>query len=540
MQSIWMGLASASIAGLILGGWAVGVVWACKDEVAAVRFARWSGRLLEALLLVNLVGLFCGFALWVFGGSEAGTVDAADWQLHLDNRSLLAFDGTAWLMSLLVAFVGWSVCRFSRQYLAGDARQAAYWGWLAATLGSVQLMVAAGNLLVLLFAWTASSLFLHQLLLYHRDRPLARRAAATKFTFSRLADVLLYGAAALLYWRSGTLEFGLLRDWLVGRGSDEGLWISLACILFVIGAAIRSAQVPFHFWLPLTLDTPTPISALMHAGIANSGGFAAIRLSFLLVESPLAMNVLALLGFMTALLAGLVMLTQPTIKGSLAWSTVAQMGFMLFQCGLGAFSAALLHIIAHSLYKAYAFLSSGSVIAERSGLEPAVARRELGRPLVAAILLVATGLVVLVASLSGLNLWEKPGGVILGGILSLGIATWLLRLAETALPIEGGLGHWLKGFGLAVVVVVGYFLAWRVLDGMVQPPKTDLIGVSTPWLGVAIWVLVTNWLIWNRGVWVGQTESPRLEAWRVHASQGFYLDSLVRRSLGSVAPSLQR
>lgn len=540
MQSIWMGLALASAVGAILGGWAVGVVWARNEEAAAVRFARWFGRLLEALLLVHLAGLSGGFALWILGRSAGGNFHASDWQLSFANWSILAFDGTVWLMSLLVAFVGWSVCRFSRQYLAGDARQAAYWGWLAATLGSVQLMVAAGNLLVLLFAWTAASLFLHQLLLYHGDRPIARRAAATKFTFSRLADVLLYGAAALLFWRSGTLEFGLLSEWLAGRGSDDALWVSLACILFVMGAAIRSAQVPFHFWLPLTLETPTPVSALMHAGIVNGGGFAAIRLSFLLVQSPLAMNLLALLGFATAVLAGLVMLTQPTVKGSLAWSTVAQMGFMLFQCGLGAFSAALLHIIAHSLYKAHAFLSSGSVMAERAGLESAVARNELRRPLIAAILLLATGLVVLVASLCGLNLWEKPGGVMLGSILSLGIATWLLRLAETTLPNEGGPWQWLRGLGLAATVVLGYFLAWRVLDGMVQPPKTDLIGLSTPWLGVALWLFVTAWLIWNRGVWAGQTESPRLEAWRVHASQGFYLDSLVRRAMGNVAPSLQR
>ncbi|MFM7563631.1 MAG: proton-conducting transporter membrane subunit [Planctomycetota bacterium] len=540
MQSIWMGLALASVAGAILGGWAVGVVWAQKEEAAAVRFARWSGRLLEALVLVHLAGLACGFAFWILSRAEAGSFSASNWQLSVGNWSIFAFDGTAWLMSLLVAFVGWSVCRFSRQYLAGDARQAAYWGWLAATLGSVQLMVAAGNLLVLLVAWTAASLFLHQLLLYHGERPLARRAAATKYTFSRLADVLLYGAAGLLYWRSGTLEFELLEDWLAGRGSDETLWVSLACILFALGAAIRSAQVPFHFWLPLTLETPTPVSALMHAGIVNGGGFAAIRLSFLLVQSPLAMNFLALLGLATAVLAGLVMLTQPTIKGSLAWSTVAQMGFMFFQCGLDAFSAALLHIIAHSLYKAHAFLSSGSVMAERSGFEPAVARRDLRRPLVAAIVLLATGLVLLVASLCGLNLWEKPGGVILGSILSLGIATWLLRLAETELPLEGGLWHWLRGLGIAASLAVGYFLAWRVLDGLVLPPKIDLIGLSAPWLGVAVWAVVASGLIWNRGVWAGQTESPRLEAWRVHASQGFYLDSLVRRTLGCVAPSLQR
>ena len=540
MQSVWMGWASISAVGLILGGWAVGVVWNRRGEDAAVPFSRWAGRFLENLLLVQLFALLSGFACWLGIGSDTGSLHSLNWQLSVGSWTVLAFDGTAWLMSLLVAFVGWNVCRYSCQYLAGDARQAAYWGWLAATLGSVHLMVSAGNLLVLLVAWTATSLFLHQLLLYHRDRSLARRAAATKFTFSRLADVVLYAAAALLYWRSGTFEFGLLREWLKVSGSDEGLWVSLASILIVLGAAIRSAQVPFHFWLPQTLDTPTPVSALMHAGIVNGGGFAAIRLSFLLVESPLAMNILALLGLSTAVLAGLAMLTQPSIKGALAWSTVAQMGFMLFQCGLGAFSAALLHIIAHSLYKAHAFLSSGGAIVDRSGFDAAVTRRELGRPLVALNLLLATGLVGLVAMFGKLNLWEKPGGVMLGGILSLGIATWLLRLAENARALPGGRWLWIRGLVLAFLFMVAYFVAWRVLDGMVQLPAMSLIGVASPWLGVGIWTLVASWLIWNRGVCLGQSASQRLESLRVHASQGFYLDSLVRRSLGNIAPSLQR
>jgi len=540
MQSIWVGLALAVVIGLILVGWGMGAVWSRRREDAAVRFAKWSGRALEACLLLHLASLLCGFGFWLAGDPESVALSSTNWQFSAGGWTILAFDGTAWLMSLLVTFVGWNVCRFSRQYLAGDARQAAYWGWLAATIGSVLLMVAAGNLFVLLVAWTAVSLFLHQLLLYHRERPLARRAAATKFTFSRLADIALYAAAALLFWRSGTLELDLLREWLDACGSGEGLWISLSCLLLVFGAAIRSAQVPFHFWLPLTLDTPTPVSALMHAGIVNAGGFVAIRLSFLLVESPLAMNVLALLGLTTAVLAGLVMLTQPSIKASLAWSTVAQMGFMLFQCGLGAFSAAMLHIIAHSLYKAHAFLSSGSVIAERAGLEPDTTRNELNRPIVIGILFFATGLIALNTYLLGVNLWMKPGGMLLGSILSLGMATWLIRLAENAVSIPGGLKVWLRGGVSALLFVASYFLAWRTLDGLIQPSEMELIGLANPWLGVVVWTLIASWLVGNRGVWGRLVESPQWEAWRIHASQGFYLDSLVRRSFGNVAPSLQR
>lgn len=538
MGFVWLNCLLGVSLGLLLGGLGIGVVWGRKPEAESVAFARKLGRLVEGVLALQLFGLLVGMGGWLFQWRETGLGFAESWRLSLGGWTVLAFDGMAWLMSLLVAFVGWGVCRFSQHYLAGDSRQAAYWGWLAATLASVQLMVASGNFMLLLVAWTAASLFLHRLLLYYGDRPVAQRAAATKFLFSRLADVVLYSAAALLFWRCGTWDFAGLRSWINDSSSNEGLWITLSSLLVVVGAAIRSAQVPFHFWLPLTLDTPTPVSALMHAGIVNAGGFVAIRMSFLLVESPLALNVLAIIGLTTAVMAGLVMLTQPTVKGSLAWSTVAQMGFMLFQCGLGAFSAALLHIIAHSLYKAHAFLSSGSVIAEKSGLAALKNRGDLAHSRVAGILLLAFAMVIAAASLFGINLWTKSGGAVLGGILAMGIATWLIRLAGIAQSVAGGGRFWLRGLGFATIFVFGYFLAWRGVDALVQAPANSLVGLSDPRWIVTVWGLVGGWLIWNRGQWLTQSESPRWESLRIHASQGFYLDSLIRRALGRLAPNL--
>src|SRR5690606_5255778 len=133
--------------------------------------------------------------------------------------------------------------------------------------------------------------------------------------------------------------------------------------LIICGALLKSAQFPFHTWLPDTMGTPTPVSTLMHAGIINAGGYLVIRLSPLLVENTTAMLFLATIGAVTLASASLVMLTQTSVKRMLAYSTIAQMGFMLLQCGLGAYALAVLHLIAHSLYKAHAFLSSGSTVA---------------------------------------------------------------------------------------------------------------------------------------------------------------------------------
>ncbi|MHB1668068.1 proton-conducting transporter transmembrane domain-containing protein, partial [Thiomonas sp.] len=135
-------------------------------------------------------------------------------------------------------------------------------------------------------------------------------------------------------------------------------------VLLVLGVALKTAQIPAHGWLIQVMEAPTPVSALLHAGVVNLGGFVLIRLGFLLDAVPMAQWLLVGLGSATALLAGLSMLTRVSIKVRLAWSTCAQMGFMLVECGLGLYTLALAHIVGHSLYKAYAFLRAGSMVQE--------------------------------------------------------------------------------------------------------------------------------------------------------------------------------
>ncbi|MBJ7414859.1 MAG: oxidoreductase, partial [Niveispirillum sp.] len=131
----------------------------------------------------------------------------------------------------------------------------------------------------------------------------------------------------------------------------------------VLAALLKTASFPLHGWLTEVMEAPTPVSALLHAGIINSGGFLLITFAWVVQGSTASMAALVLLGGLTSLFGALVMLTQSAVKTALAWSTVAQMGFMLLQCGLGLWPLALLHIVAHSLYKAHAFLSSGGAVA---------------------------------------------------------------------------------------------------------------------------------------------------------------------------------
>jgi NAD(P)H-quinone oxidoreductase subunit 5 len=295
---------------------------------------------LIALLLALIVTLVDGFGLFDF-----------------------ALAPVQMIMLLLVASIGWIVSRFSEQYLAGDPGQPRFYRWLNALLASVTVVVLADNLLLLWVAWVAISLTLHQLLLFYPERPRAALAAHKKFVFARLADVALLSAIAIIYWQYKTLSISTLGDiWQ----TQQVLPVSMqfAALLIVLVALLKCAQMPFHGWLIQVVEAPTPVSALLHAGVVNLGGFLLLRLAGMLELAAAATGLLLLVAGITLVLAGLVAVTRISVKIRLAWSTVAQMALMLMQIGLGLYALAVLHLVAHSCYKAYSFLNSGSRVEE--------------------------------------------------------------------------------------------------------------------------------------------------------------------------------
>ncbi len=438
------------------------------------------------------------------------------------------YDAFSAVMALLVSFVGMIVINYSRSYLDGDPGQGRFIKWLCLTLAAVLTLIISGNLLQFTLAWVASSLCLHQLLVFYKERRPARLAARKKFIASRLGDLALIAAMVLIYSIFGSLDFGtIFGEAEALRDGPVPFTVHLVAVLLVIGAMAKSAQFPFHGWLTEVMETPTPVSALLHAGIINAGGFLILRLSDVIALSVPALEMLAVVGGFTALFGSVVMLTQTSIKVSLAWSTIAQMGFMMLQCGLGAFSAAALHIVAHSLYKAHAFLSSGSIIdisraswvAQPHG-KPHPAR--LGVALVGAV-----GLAWAVSLVYGASLTRAPGVFALGAVLVMGVT----HLVANAIDERPSFFVVFRGVGLALGVAIAYFtlqLGAEMLMAGSLPAKQALRGpidlaiVALVIVGFGAVTVLQNTMPYRMS-------DPRWQALYVHLFNGLYVNAFTNR-----------
>jgi NAD(P)H-quinone oxidoreductase subunit 5 len=276
-------------------------------------------------------------------------------------RGALLVSPASVLMLALVGFVGWVVIRYSHSYLAGDPHQRRYLWRLAATIASVAVVVVANNLVVLVLAWAATSLALHGLLTFFGDRPVAVAVAHKKFILARCADISMLGAIVAFAGAFDTLRIDQIAE-AVSTVSVLPTGARVGIALVALATLLKCAQLPFHGWLIQVMESPTPVSALLHAGVVNLGGFVLLRFAPVVDRSVETRTLLVVVGSVTAVIAAMVMTTRISIKVSLAWSTCAQMGFMLMQCGLGLWEMALLHLLAHSLYKAHAFLGAGGVV----------------------------------------------------------------------------------------------------------------------------------------------------------------------------------
>lgn len=414
------------------------------------------------------------------------------------------------VMALLVQLLGTVIGAFSSRYLDGEPGQHRYTTALSGVLAAVHLLLLADHWAVLIVAWALVGVALQPLLCFYQDRPFALLAAYKKRIADRIADGLLVGAAALAWGEVGSGSLTDLWAHLGREGMSTALHASAVCL--VLAVILRTALLPVHGWLIQVMEAPTPVSALLHAGVVNLGGFVLIRFAPLLEQAALARALLIAFGLGTAVLAGLVMLTRISIKVRLAWSTVAQMGFMVLECGLGLYTLAALHLIGHSLYKAHAFLSASTVVRDtrlqflRGVISP------LPLSLVLAPI-VSVGVVSLVQGGVNAAAWPWWWSAVMG--LAWAPLLWLSaqRSSLRAWGLQAVTGM-LMIAGLSAAALLAHALPLGIQDA----PDASLGMVTL--LGMAALYV---WLI------VLQLKPESLHAWRRWSYAGFYVDEVYTR-----------
>lgn len=448
----------------------------------------------------------------------------------------LVIDRLSALMGLFVALVGCVVHRFACRSMEGHPERSRFLMLLALAVMIAFTLSLSGHLLLLMVMWSLLGAVVHPLLRFGDGSAAAARVARRESVAARVGEVTLLIAGITLWWTCGTADIGAC---VAQASSMDPVIRTVVGLLLAVAAMSRAVQVPFHAWLPDSMHVPTPVSALLHAGIVNAGGILLLRFAPILVRVPEACLLLSIVGTLTVIIGSLAMSQQVRLKQGLAWSTVAQMGFMVVQCAVAAFPAALLHLVGHGACKALAFL--------RSGASPAATRPAGTAAMHLTLLVLGTASAMpsmwLAEWWTGFSPWHTPGETALAAIVALAVGqTWMLAWAAVTRTIRAVV----QGVGISVLASLavpqlcfglyrgaGMFLA-PVL-GELPAPSGPLATLAAALPAAAITLLVLAhalqpWLVrWSR--------------WRsllVQARAGFHLGRLTDRALMSLPNSNTR
>jgi NADH-quinone oxidoreductase subunit L len=329
---------------------------------------RRSGRPAAALSIVfSLAALLAAIWSWRLAVPDMARRVLWDWipveDAVLTSVGVLA-DADSALMLILVALVSFLVQVYSVGYLSDEppASLGRYYAYQSLFAFSMMGLVLAPNFVQLFICWELVGLCSYLLIGYWYQRPEAARAAVKAFWITKAGDVFFLIGIVMLWSRTGTFDFSELFE-MAQAGSEVLTGLGIVTFFIYLGAAGKSAQFPFHIWLPDAMEGPTPVSALIHAAtMVTAGVYLLFRTAFLFEQTPDVLAAVGWNGAFTALLAATLACVQRDIKRVLAYSTVSQLGYMMAAIGAGFSSAGFLHLLTHGVFKALLFLGAGAVI----------------------------------------------------------------------------------------------------------------------------------------------------------------------------------
>ncbi|MBV32074.1 MAG: NADH-quinone oxidoreductase subunit L [Porticoccaceae bacterium] len=309
--------------------------------------------------------LTCHLTLGYLKDPDLLTVTLWTWMRVSDLSANVGFhiDGLTIVMMMIITCVGFLIHLFSCEFMAHDKSYARYFAYLNMFVSAMLVLVMSDNLLLLYLGWEGVGVCSYLLVGFWYQHSSNGRAARKAFIVTRIGDTAMMLGLLILFTELRSLDIQILVSSAQARWQTGESMATLACLLLLAGAAGKSAQFPLHTWLPDAMAGPTPVSALIHAAtMVTAGVYLIARMHGLFIISPHALLAIAFIGVGTSLMAAFSALVQTDIKRILAYSTISQIGYMFLALGVGAWSAAVFHLMTHAFFKALLFLGSGAII----------------------------------------------------------------------------------------------------------------------------------------------------------------------------------
>ena len=406
----------------------------------------------------------------IFNWISSGQLNL-NWSIYIDTLTAV--------MLVVVTSVSFLVHVYSIGYMSHDPDKPRFMSYLSLFTFAMLMLITSDNFLQLFFGWEGVGLASYLLIGFWFKKPSADAAAIKAFVVNRVGDFGLAIGIFLIYKYTGSLNFSevfqavpSLLDKKINFIGTDGNLITYICVFLFIGAMGKSAQLFLHTWLPDAMEGPTPVSALIHAAtMVTAGVFLVIRCSPIFEYSSVALNLVAIIGGLTAFISATIALTQHDIKKVIAYSTCSQLGYMFFACGLSNYYVGLFHLFNHAFFKALLFLSAGSVI---HSMRDEQDMRRLGG---VSQTMPITYICVLIGSLS------LSGFPFLSGFYSKDV---ILETALGAYTVTGYFAFWLGSITAFLTAFYSFRLFYIGFMQETSSPKSIVIGSHESGLAIIV------------------------------------------------------